>query len=96
MNMRFLIKNLLTLALVSAVSHSFAQDVYPNRPDQYDASGWTELCDKRRTDDEIFINDKTPEQKAETKASLDELHKLERQYEPVSYTHLTLPTTSRV
>lgn len=32
MNMRFLIKNLLTLALVSAVSHSFAQDVYPNRP----------------------------------------------------------------
>jgi hypothetical protein len=57
------------------------KDVYPNRPDPYDASGWTELCDKRRTDDEIFINDKTPEQKAETKASLDELHKLEQQYE---------------
>ena len=32
MNKRFLIKNFLTLALVGAASHSFAQDVYPSRP----------------------------------------------------------------
>lgn len=60
-------------------------EVYPNRPDPYDASGWSALCEERRADNEDgewFLNeDKTPEQRRKTKKALDLCNKIEAKYE---------------
>ena len=55
----------------------------PARPDPYDASGWSAICEARRQKypDEILPEDSTKQEKAETKKSLDLLHKMELQYE---------------
>lgn len=54
----------------------------PKRLDPHDASGWSEVCERRRTKEDTFLwEDKTPAEKKETKKALDKLHKLEAQYE---------------
>jgi len=57
--------------------------VYPTRPDPYDVSGWSKLCDRRREEGGGFlsIEDTTPEQKAESTKSLDLLREVEERYE---------------
>jgi hypothetical protein len=61
------------------------KNVYPNRPDPHDASGWTEFCERRRSDreDSIFgwLEDKTPEEAEESHRILDRCHEIERQYD---------------
>jgi len=70
-------------------------EVYPNRPDPHDASGWTELCEQRRSrareeaddDDDIFWlsslsgSRENEQERAKTTESLDLCHKIEQQYE---------------
>ena len=60
--------------------HWWTQD-YPNRVDPYDASGWSELCEKRRNGDNdlMFGDDKTPKERAETKRVLNLSNKIEAQ-----------------
>jgi len=79
----------LTLQATSArelgVLYNWWKNVRPNRPDIYDASGWSELCDKRREahDGDAWLDEdeKTPEERIETKDALDRCHDLEEQYE---------------
>lgn len=55
----------------------------PKRVDPYDASGWSDICEKRRNayPDEILPEETTDEERAETRGSLDALHFLEERYE---------------
>lgn len=55
----------------------------PLRPDPMDASGWSALCEERRTEDDPWFlgEDKTPSQKRKTNKALDLCHKLEVKYE---------------
>jgi hypothetical protein len=58
-------------------------EVYPNRPDPHDASGWSKFCDRRRGQDRHFLDfeSETEEEKAESRRILDLCHKIEEQYE---------------
>lgn len=60
----------------------------PARPDPYEASGWTALCEARRARDEAegkkhswSLNDKTPAERKASDKALKVLRKLEAQYE---------------
>lgn len=55
----------------------------PLRPDPYEVSGWSDICDRRRIKypDEILPEDDTKEEKAESKKSLDMIQELEAKYE---------------
>ena len=57
--------------------------VYPNRPDAYDASGWSEYCEKARilNDGRLFGSKKTPELEELSTRSHELLQKIEKQYE---------------
>ena len=58
-------------------------DIYPNRLDPYDVSGWSEHCDLRRVthaDDGFIWEDRNDEEKAQTRKCLDSLQDLETQY----------------
>lgn len=59
--------------------------IRPLRPDPMDASGWSDICrrrSERHPDDEfLFDVEETPEEKAETRKSLDACHYIEEQYE---------------
>jgi hypothetical protein len=58
--------------------------IRPQRPDPYEASGWSALCEKRRKnndDDDLFFEDETPEDKALSREALDKCHAMEEQYE---------------
>ena len=63
--------------------YTWWKEVYPNRPDPMDVSGWSEICERRRLDypDEIFPEENTKKEKAETKKALDLCHKIEKQYD---------------
>jgi len=56
---------------------------YPNRPDPYDASGWTEYCEKARelNDGRLFGGKKTPELEKLSDKSHKLLQKIEAAYE---------------
>jgi hypothetical protein len=58
------------------------KNVYPNRPDPYDVSGWTAYCELRRANGYHLLDmeDKSPEEAKMSKDSLDALHSLEAQY----------------
>lgn len=57
-------------------------NVRPNRPDPYDASGWTAHCDaKYRKDDILVLLDGVEDEPAKTTKALDSLHDLEKQYD---------------
>jgi hypothetical protein len=60
------------------------KEVYPNRPDPYDASGWTAYCELSRLSNDGKLNwgaDKTPELKKASKLAHKELQKIEAAYE---------------
>jgi len=59
-------------------------EVYPNRPDPHDASGWTAYCELSRLSNGGKLNwgaDKTPELKKASKLAHKELQKIEAAYE---------------
>jgi len=58
------------------------KNVYPNRPDPYDVSGWTAYCELRRANGYHLLDmeDKSPEEAKLSKDSLEALHSLEAQY----------------
>jgi len=59
-------------------------EVYPNRPDAYDASGWTDYCEASRLSNGGKINwssDKSPELKKQSSKAHKALQKLEADYE---------------
>lgn len=55
----------------------------PLRPDPYEVSGWSDICDRRRVKypDEILPEDDTKEEKKESRKALDMIHELEAKYE---------------
>lgn len=58
--------------------------IYRNRPDPYEASGWTAYCEASRLANGgslSFRSDKTPELKKMSKDSLKKLHNIEADYE---------------
>jgi hypothetical protein len=57
--------------------------VYPNRPDPYEVSGWTEYCEKARelNDGRLFGGKSTPELKKMSDRSHKLLQKIETAYE---------------
>jgi len=58
-------------------------EVYPNRPDPHDASGWSAYCDAQRelNGDRLFGGNTTPELKKLSTKSLKLLKKIEADYE---------------
>lgn len=58
-------------------------EVYPNRPDPHDASGWSEFCSRRRSNGVDFfdLESRTDEERAESTDLLDSLRKIEEEYE---------------
>ena len=57
-------------------------EVYPSRPDPHDASGWSELCDRRRETGGLFdFEDRTPEEQQEVNHILDLTRSIEEQQE---------------
>jgi hypothetical protein len=59
------------------------KEVYPNRPDPYDASGWTAYCDAKRdlNDGKLFGGKDTAELKKQSNKASNLLRKIEAQYE---------------
>ena len=59
--------------------YTWWKEVYPNRPDPHDASGWTEYCEKIRelNDGRLFGSKTTPE----LKKLSDRSHKLQQKIE---------------
>ena len=58
--------------------------VYRNRPDPYEASGWTAYCEESRAANGgrlSFSSDKTPEMQAKSTAAHDKLREIEAAYE---------------
>ena len=55
----------------------------PKRVDPHDASGWTELCARRRKEnpDEIFPEDNTEDEREQTRKALDIANKMEAEYD---------------
>ena len=59
-------------------------NVYRNRPDPYEASGWTAYCEESRAANGgrlSFSSDKTPEMQAKSTAAHDKLREIEAAYE---------------
>ena len=57
-------------------------EVYPNRPDPHDVSGWTAYCDLKREQGGPFLGeDKTPEMKEMSRKALDKTREIEEAYE---------------
>lgn len=59
--------------------------IVPNRPDVYDASGWSTHCEERRGksgNDGFFssLEDQTDEERATTRSLLDKMHEMESMY----------------
>ena len=61
-------------------------EVYPNRPDPHDASGWTEYCDRKRAEHgdtglSFMKESKNPELRALGDLALKKTHEIEAAYE---------------
>lgn len=60
-------------------------EVYPHRPDPYEVSGWSALCERRRQENNGSIlsmsNDRTPQERKESSRILKVISKIEAQYE---------------
>ena len=61
-------------------------EVYPNRPDVHDASGWSEYCERKRNTEgdgvwEFMSDDKDPELKEFGNQALDRSREIEAAYE---------------
>jgi len=62
--------------------YTWWKEVYPNRPDVHDASGWTAYCDMRREKgyDLLDMEDKTEHEAEQCRTALDRSRELELQY----------------
>jgi hypothetical protein len=58
-------------------------EVYPNRPEPMEASGWSAYCEAARlaNDGRLFGSKKTPELEKMSKVAMKKLHKMEAAYE---------------
>ena len=57
-------------------------EVYRNRPDPHDASGWSEYCDRKREEGGHFLGEaKDPELKEFGRKALDKTREIEEAYE---------------
>lgn len=57
-------------------------EVYPNRPDPHDASGWSEYCDRKREEGGKFLAEtKDPELKEFGDKALKKTHEIEEAYD---------------
>ncbi len=76
-----------TLQAISAKEifdlYTWWTEVRPKRPDPYDASGWSAICERRRADGRDFLDleERTEEEREQTRVALDLCHKLEEEYE---------------
>jgi hypothetical protein len=53
-------------------------EVYPNRPDPMEASGWSAYCERRRQDGNLLdFEDRTDEEREESSRILDKSHEIE-------------------
>jgi hypothetical protein len=59
------------------------REVYPNRPDVYDASGWSAYCEMRRDKgyDFLDLEDKTEDEATQCKTALDKSNEIEKAYD---------------
>lgn len=59
------------------------REVYPNRPDVHDASGWSDYCEMRRAKGYEFLDleDKTEAEAEQCKTALDRSNEIEAAYE---------------
>ena len=57
-------------------------EVYPNRPDPYEAGGWSAYCEQRRQagNDLLDFEDRTPEQAEQSRQALDTTQSIEDKY----------------
>jgi hypothetical protein len=57
-------------------------EVYPNRPDPMDASGWSAFCEQRRQSGRDFLDfeDRTDEEQEQSKKALDLSNEIEDKY----------------
>lgn len=62
--------------------YTWWKEVYPNRPDVHDASGWSAYCNMRREKGYHLLDmeDKNPEESEMCRTALDKTHELELQY----------------
>jgi len=70
-------------ALEILALYKWWKEVYPNRPDVHDASGWTAYCDMRRErgDHMLDMEDRSPEEAEMSRKALDKSHEIEQAYE---------------
>jgi hypothetical protein len=59
------------------------REVYPNRPDVYDASGWSAYCEMRRNKgyELLDLDDKTEDEAAQCKTALEKSNEIEKAYD---------------
>jgi hypothetical protein len=59
------------------------REVYPNRPDIHDASGWSAYCEMRRNKgyDFLDLEDKSEDEAAQCKTALDKTQEIEKAYD---------------
>ena len=62
--------------------YTWWKEVYPKRPDVYDASGWSAYCEMRRERGYhlLDLDDKTPEEEEMCKTALDKSREIEEAY----------------
>ncbi len=62
--------------------YTWWKEIYPNRPDVYDASGWSEYCDMRRDKGYHLLDMEanSPEEEEMCKTALDKSHEIEKAY----------------
>jgi hypothetical protein len=56
-------------------------EVYHNRPDPYDVSGWSEYCENKRERGIDFLEDDPDEKKFNTRAMHEKIREMEKSYE---------------
>jgi len=61
------------------------KNVYPNRPDPHDASGWSEFCERKRDNNDgrflSWLEDRSEEEANESSRILEKCREIEDQYE---------------
>lgn len=62
--------------------YNWWKTVRPQRPDPHDASGWSELCERRREsgEDLLYFEDRNEQDREETRRALDLAHQIEEKY----------------
>lgn len=59
------------------------REIYPNRPDVYDASGWSDYCERRRAAgyEILDLEDKSEAEAEQCRTALDKSHEIEKAYD---------------